>query len=151
MYLATNTTSMTLEFEKGNLEASIVDSLQSQSVVQTLVCPPSLLRGCWSTPMQQHSCSPIHQTKAIPQIQLYCNALACNMLNAKGNGRLHKEKAIVLLKPLVFQPMQSHGAIGLLQSIMACQLLQNAISPLSAPSSIFYRTMASIGPNYLLH
>jgi hypothetical protein len=46
MYLATDATSVALDFSKGNVEDGVVDSPPSRSVGRTPVCSPSPLRDC---------------------------------------------------------------------------------------------------------
>jgi hypothetical protein len=51
MYSAADAASAALDFSKDNMEDGVIDSPPSRSVGRTLVCSPSPLRDCRSTPI----------------------------------------------------------------------------------------------------
>jgi hypothetical protein len=67
MYSTTNVVSAALDFSKGNVEDGVVDSPPSRSAGRMLVCLPSPLRDYQSTPIRQHSRSPMHHNVRTPQ------------------------------------------------------------------------------------
>jgi hypothetical protein len=145
MYSATDTASAALDISKGNVEDGVVDSLPSHSAGQTPVCLPSSLRDCRSTPIRQHSRSPMHHNVRTPQMQLYCKA-SLDMVEAKENDHVHYSVNIPVERGLVSPASQSQAAVRPRRLDKEGQLLRTqSLSNQRSPGSSL-RELLSVGP-----
>jgi hypothetical protein len=71
MFTATDAASAAIDFAKGNVDDSIIDSPPSRGPVASPILSPSPLNLSQSTPIQSRSCSPIPWTQEFLQRQLY--------------------------------------------------------------------------------
>jgi hypothetical protein len=94
MYSATDVASATVDFAKGNVEDSVVNSPPSRGTGRSPVCSPSPLRGCDWTPTGQCSYSLTEQTIRIPQRQLYSKPPVCSTEEAKETDPVHYDKEV---------------------------------------------------------
>jgi hypothetical protein len=94
MYSATDATSATVDFAKGNVEDGVVNSLPNRGTSRSPVCSPSLLRGCNWTPIGQRSCSLTEWTIRTPQRQLYSKPLVCSTEEAKETNPVHYDNKV---------------------------------------------------------
>ena len=83
MYSATDAASVIMDFVKGNIEDSVMNSPLSRGAGRSLVCSLSPLRGCDWTPTRQRSCSLTKKTIHTPERQLYSKPPKCRIEDAK--------------------------------------------------------------------
>jgi hypothetical protein len=110
MYSATNATSTTLDFSKGNVEDEVVDSPPSRSVGRTPVCSPFPLHDYRLTPIRQRSRSPTHHNIRTPQRQLYGRA-SLDRDEAKEKDHVYYSIQIPVEHGLVSPASQSQAAV----------------------------------------
>jgi hypothetical protein len=110
MYSATDVASAAVDFAKDNVKDGIVDSSLSRSIGRTLVCLPSPLHDCRSTPIWQRSRSPTHQNVCIPQRQLYYKASLYDTKEAKEKDPIHYNVNFFVEPAIVSHVSQSHAS-----------------------------------------
>jgi hypothetical protein len=145
MYSATDPTSVTLDFSKGNVEDGVVDSPPSRNMGRTPVCSPSLLHDCQSTSIRQSSRSPTHHNIRTPQRQLCCKA-SLNKDEAKEKDHVHYSVNVPVERGLVSPASQSQTAIrprclDKEGRLLRTQFLSNQHSP-----RYLSRELLSVGP-----
>ena len=110
MYSAIDAASATVDFAKGNLEDTVVNSPPSRGTFRLLVCSPSPLRGCDWTPTRQHSCSLTEKIVHTPQRQLYSKPPVCNIEEAKEIDPMHYNKEVWVQPATKLLKLLSHGS-----------------------------------------
>ena len=110
MYSATDTASVTVDYAKGNIEDSVMNSPPSHGAGRLPVCSSSPLRGCNWTPTGQRSCLLTEKTVCTSQRQLYSKPPKCSIEDAKEIDLVHFDKEIQVQSATKLLKSLSYGS-----------------------------------------
>jgi hypothetical protein len=110
MYSAIDAASTIIDFAKGNVKDSVVNSAPSRGAGRLPVCSPSPLQGCDWTLTGQRICSLTEQTVRTPQRQLYTKPPVCSTEEAKETDPVHYDKEVWIQPATKLLESLSHGS-----------------------------------------